>query len=134
MMENKNDMILLSIIAIVAIVAITVMMLNLPLVGTPKTVSSGVLSSGVNVGQVYEAALPASISSNCEDSDGQNYFIEGTVVETTSKGTNTFIDYCRNYNSDVLVENLCSDGVRGSLDVKCMNGCRDGVCLGGWGQ
>jgi hypothetical protein len=134
---NKPDMnlILVSIVAVVAIVGIIVMITSTgttnnlqygtdsvggvarALIGSEKTISAN-----LNNKQVNPSIKPLT---QCNDSDnGINYNVKGTTIAGRTSKT----DFCRNYNSNTLVEYYCKNNQVVSENHKCPNGCKNGVC------
>ncbi|MEI6378409.1 MAG: hypothetical protein WCO55_02020 [Candidatus Falkowbacteria bacterium] len=63
----------------------------------------------------------------CDDTDGgRNYFKAGAVGLLVNGSATTYWDYC---DGQSIVENYCSGSEAKKETVKCVNGCRDSVCL-----
>lgn len=125
-MENKNNLYLLGIVAVVAIAAIVIM------VQSSKTT----LNVQDNDNQVGQASLVASTPktiniTTCYDSDnGKNYYVKGTISLANESFNSSKTDFCRNYNSSVLVEYYCyMFNSTSSENYNCPYGCRNGACI-----
>jgi hypothetical protein len=60
--------------------------------------------------------------SNCNDSDGLDYFNKGYITFNSAR----YNDYC--YNNQLLVEMRCLGGVSSTQRITCQNGCENGAC------
>lgn len=132
--DNKNNLVLLTIIGIVAIVAIIIMVTS--------TSSRNYKASEDTVGAASRATVSTDFSTEgktmtdttstrtisttlCTDTDGgKKYYVKGT----TKAGEASKTDFCRNYNSPVLVEHYCNKNNIASADYTCPYGCENGVC------
>jgi hypothetical protein len=113
-MKSNHDYLLLTIVAVCAIFAVMV------------------LTSMANdiTGKAYSSsASKAMLATDCSDTDSVNYFKQGLLTYTNVDGTLTeFKDFCRNYDSPVLVEYYCLKNSYASVDYKCRFGCINGAC------
>ena len=81
----------------------------------------------------------------CTDTDGgENIFVKGTITEPRNSDGPKHTDYCENINTKRAMDSCegsacgireyyCSSPYRTTSykDIRCPNGCSDGVCLGG---
>ena len=116
---DKNNSLLLTIVAIVAIVGIAVMV-SVAVGRNPGKDSSSLPAQDDSTGMAAAQYPP---QTTCTDSDGgTDYYIRGTAGDRA--------DYCRNFNSNALVEFSCDGDEVVSWDFDCYYGCSNGACLG----
>jgi len=113
-MKVNHDYLLLTIVAVCAIFAMMVL----------TSMASD------STGRAYSStANKAMLATDCSDTDSVNYFKQGMLTYTNNDGTLAeFKDFCRNYDSPVLVEYYCLKNSYASVDYKCRFGCSNGAC------
>lgn len=128
-MDKNTDKILLGIVAVVAIVGIIVM------VSSSSQRTNGFDSAGQAARIVEAENALANIEDNippyhfCTDTDGGiKYYNKGTTYYGNSSDNGTSTDFCRNYNSSVLVEYYCENETNMNIEYQCPYGCDNGAC------
>lgn len=95
-----------------------------------KTYSNECFAKMADVKMAYKGICRESFERKCIDSDGgKNYYVAGELDVGCPPGAlcGMFQDHCR--DSNVLLENYCSEGRPREELYKCPNGCKDRACL-----
>lgn len=118
-MKKKHDLMSIFIVGLVAIIGIIIMM-------SYSNNSWGEDAAGQ--ASRYEVSKYSNLY--CVDSDnGLNYNVRGVAANTADRESGVYKDYCRNYNSDTLVEYYCNKNKILSVDYTCPKGCFNGACV-----
>ncbi|MBS3140284.1 hypothetical protein J4479_04745 [Candidatus Woesearchaeota archaeon] len=105
--ENKNQLIIISLVAIMAIVLLAV---------GNKTPLQGAVVDQIRHVETFEP--------QCVDDDPDEIYNQFGMVQLRST---QYLDYCR---GSTLIQRYCRTGGKiGIADYPCPNGCREGVCL-----
>jgi cysteine-rich repeat protein len=122
--HEKNDLFLLSIVALVAIVGIVIMIF---------ATNSGGLSSDDSAGQATKSVDSTTLSTRgyCNDDGVLNYYSRDSVVYSDGRKETVYTDFCINYNG-TLREYYCNKGkvaYKSPLPSECPQGCLNGACI-----
>ena len=88
-----------------------------------------IIISGANDSNISGQAKAVVLQrASCVKSGGYNIYVKGIATYNAGYGIKYATDYCRNYNSNTLVEYYCSGVSLKSNDTYCLYGCSNGAC------
>jgi hypothetical protein len=127
-MNDKNNLYILSIVAIFTVIGIVMMVIT---VSTRSIYNSAISNTDV-VGRAVGADSAQVDYPSCTDTDGgQNYDLKGVAVGPDKYGGNdSGVDYCDpSLGPNVLMEAYCDSGYVNYILYDCPNDCSDGACI-----
>ena len=146
-MENKSELYVLGIVAVIAVIGILAMFIststpvtrittqNADKIGYAVSVNTAArnnITNGTNGTATSGNNTGNSTYTYCYDTDGgYNYNQKGTINGQLSGSSYTYTDYCMtNYGNNVtLKEYVCQYNQPNSVNYNCTNGCYNGACI-----